>query len=53
MLASIYGLASFLLLAIPISSIAAATTSNNDHTKSFWTNSSPISTPRTEGSAIA
>src|ERR687883_1682307 len=53
MLASIYGLASFLLLAIPIYSIAAATTSNNDHTKSFWTNGSSIPTPRTEVSTTA
>ena len=53
--AAVYGLTSFifLLLVIPIYSIAAATTSNNDHTKSFWTNGSPIPTPRTEVSATA
>ena len=53
--AEVYGLTSFifLLLVIPISSNAAATTSNNDHIKSFWTNSSPIPTPRTEVSATA
>jgi N-acetylneuraminic acid mutarotase len=51
----VYGLTSFifLLLVIPISSIAAATTSNNDNTKSFWTNGSSIPTPRTEVSATA
>src|ERR671939_1009708 len=42
-----------LLLVIPISSIAATTTSNNDHTKSFWTNGSSVPTPRTEVSATA
>ena len=49
------GLTSFilLLLVIPISSIAATTASNNDHTKSFWTNGSHIPTPRTEVSATA
>jgi N-acetylneuraminic acid mutarotase len=52
--AAVYGITSFilLLLVIPIS-LAAATTSNNDHTKSFWTNGSPISTSRTEVSATA
>jgi N-acetylneuraminic acid mutarotase len=50
-----YGLTSFifLLLVIPISSIAAATISNNDDTKSFWTIGSPIPIPRTEVSATA
>jgi N-acetylneuraminic acid mutarotase len=50
-----YGLTNFifLLLVIPISSIAAPTTSNNGHTKSFWTNGSPIPTPRIEVSATA
>src|SRR5918911_4090703 len=53
--AAVYDITSFilLLLVIPIYSIAAATTSNNDHTKSFWTNGSPIPTPRTEVSATA
>ena len=53
--AAIYGITSFIaiLLVIPIPSIAAATTSNNDHIKSFWTNGSPISTSRTEVSATA
>jgi N-acetylneuraminic acid mutarotase len=53
--AAVYGPTSFifLIMVIPISSIAAATTSDNDHTKSFWTNSSSIPTPRTEVSATA
>ena len=53
--AAVYGPTSFifLIMVIPISSIAAATASDNDHTKSFWTNSSPIPTGRTEVSATA
>jgi hypothetical protein len=53
--AAVFGLANFifLLLVIPISSIAATTTSNNDHAKSFWSNGSHIPTPRTEVSATA
>src|SRR4051794_6040415 len=54
--AAVYGPTSFifLIMVIPISSISAAgTTSNNDHTKSFWTNGSPIPTARTEVSATA
>ncbi len=52
--AAVYGLTSFIfLLLVILYSIAAATASNNDHTKSFWTNGSPIPTPRTEVSATA
>jgi Kelch motif len=62
--AAVYGLTSFifLLLVIPVSSIYAtvATISqtpqlsdNTGHTKSFWTNGSPIPTPRTEVSVTS
>jgi N-acetylneuraminic acid mutarotase len=52
--AAVYALTSFifLLLVIPISSIAD-TTMIKVHAKSFWTNGSPIPTPRTEVSATA